>query len=430
MQTNIITSIPICQVPEILHDIKLDGTERPWAKWKREALGLSDIYEVLGCDPDNPQAARDLDKARKIADCASFTEFQRHKPDEKHDKPWITLHTANFCRNRLCPMCSWRRSLKLGGQAREVVAEANRQKVSRDGVCYKWLFVTFTVKNVPGAELGDAIDKLHAAAHAMAKTKRWKASVKGWLRATEITHNTDKKSRSYDTFHPHLHFLLCVNSRYFKSADYIPQKEWKSMWEKCAKLDYEAQVNVKAVKDEGEKESSASFTSLGGALAEVTKYVCKPQGIITWENPDMAVRTVLILDRMLDGRRLTAWGGVLKEAAARLKLDSLETGDLVHVETESEDSDANTVAEYVAYNWTIGISNYTEFYTREGQTPDVEKAEKNVTARKVNEKRAKSAGVGVREKVRTDIIQRTLRNRNTDEWTEIPIGDISDIFGG
>ena len=83
----------------------------------------------------------------------------------------------------------------------------------------------------------------------MSNCKRWKTAVKGWLRATEVTHNTDKKSASFDTFHPHLHLLLCVNSRYFKSADYIPQKEWKAMWEHYAKLDYSAQVNIKAVKD-------------------------------------------------------------------------------------------------------------------------------------------------------------------------------------
>lgn len=419
------------QEPERLHDLRQNGTERPWAKWKREAQGLADIYEVLGCDPDNPQAAHDLDKARRVSECASYTEFQRHEPDGQHSGPWLTLHTANFCRNRLCPMCGWRRSLKMGSQAREVVAEANRQKVSRDGVAYKWLFVTFTVKNVPGAELGRTIDRLHKAAHDMSNCKRWKTAVKGWLRATEVTHNTDKKSASFDTFHPHLHLLLCVNSRYFKSADYIPQKEWKAMWEHYAKLDYSAQVNVKAVKDLDNNSTAESKTSLGGALAEVTKYVCKPQGVVTWENPEMAVRTVLTLDRMLDGRRLTSWGGVLKEAARKLNLDSIETGDLVHVESESEDKDANKIANYVAYNWSVGVSDYLKFYDREGPAPEVEKAEKAQAAHKVNAKRAKSAAEGARAKVRNDQIRKATKD-NPDEWSEVQLGeiDLQDIFGG
>ena len=399
------------QEPERLHDLRQNGTERPWTKWKREAQGLSDIYEILGCDPDNPQAARDLDKARRVSECASFTEFQRHEPDSQHSGPWLTLHTANFCRNRLCPMCGWRRSLKMGSQAREVVAEANRQKVSRDGSPYKWLFVTFTVKNVPGPELGKAVDRLHKAAHDMSNCKRWKAAVKGWLRATEVTHNTDA-----DTFHPHLHLLLCVNSRYFKSNDYIPQKEWKALWEHYAQLDYSAQVNVKAVKDLDNDQTAEGKTSLGGALAEVTKYVCKPQGVVTWESPDMAVRTVYTLDRMLNGRRLTSWGGVLKEAASKLKLDSIETGDLVHVESESEDKD---------------VSDYLKFYDREGQTPETEKAEKVKTAHKVSVKRAKSAAEGARAKVRADQIRKATRE-NPDEWNEVQLGeiDLKDIFGG
>lgn len=431
MHNQYITPTEKMQEPERLHDLRPNGTERPWAKWKREAQGLADIYEVLGCDPDNPQAAHDLDKARRVSDCATYTEFQRHDPDSQHSGPWLTLHTANFCRNRLCPMCGWRRSLKMGSQAREVVAEANRQKVSRDGVAYKWLLITFTVKNVTGPELGRTIDQLHKAAHNMAKTKRWKAAVKGWLRATEVTHNTDVKSASFDTFHPHLHFLLCVNSRYFKSADYIPQKEWKSMWERAAGLNYDSQVNVKAVKDLENDPTKESKTSLGGALAEVTKYVCKPQGVVTWENPEMAVRTVLVLDRMLDGRRLTSWGGVLKEAAAKLKLDSIETGDLVHVESESEDKDANAIAEYVAFNWSVGVSDYLKFYDRQGKAPEVEKAIKADTAHKVNAKRAKSAAEGGRAKVRNDIIRRAIKE-NSDEWKEIHLGeiDLQDIFGG
>lgn len=431
MHNQYITPAEKMQEPERLHDLRPNGTERPWAKWKREAQGLADIYEVLGCDPDNPQAAHDLDKARRVSECANYTEFQRHDPDGQHSGPWLTLHTANFCRNRLCPMCGWRRSLKLGSQAREVVAEANRQKVSRDGVAYKWLLVTFTVRNVTGPELGRTIDQLHKAAHNMAKTKRWKAAVKGWLRATEVTHNTDVKSASFDTFHPHLHFLLCVNSRYFKSADYIPQKEWKAMWERAAGLNYDSQVNVKAVKDLENDPTKESKTSLGGALAEVTKYVCKPQGVVTWENPEMAVRTVLVLDRMLDGRRLTSWGGVLKEAAAKLKLDSIETGDLVHVESESEDKDANAIADYVAFNWSVGVSDYLKFYDRQGKAPEVEKAIKADTAHKVNAKRAKSAAEGGRAKVRNDIIRRATKE-DSDEWKEIHLGeiDLQDIFGG
>jgi plasmid rolling circle replication initiator protein Rep len=431
MHNQYITPAEKMQEPERLHDLRPNGTERPWAKWKREAQGLADIYEVLGCDPDNPQAAHDLDKARRVSECANYTEFQRHDPDGQHSGPWLTLHTANFCRNRLCPMCGWRRSLKLGSQAREVVAEANRQKVSRDGVAYKWLLVTFTVKNVTGPELGRTIDQLHKAAHNMAKTKRWKAAVKGWLRATEVTHNTDVKSASFDTFHPHLHFLLCVNSRYFKSADYIPQKEWKAMWERAAGLNYDSQVNVKAVKDLENDPTKESKTSLGGALAEVTKYVCKPQGVVTWENPEMAVRTVLVLDRMLDGRRLTSWGGVLKEAAAKLKLDSIENGDLVHVESESEDKDANAIADYVAFNWSVGVSDYLKFYDRQGKAPEVEKAIKADTAHKVNAKRAKSAAEGGRAKVRNDIIRRATKE-DSDEWKEIHLGeiDLQDIFGG
>lgn len=102
-----------------------------------------------------------------------------------------------------------------------------------------------------------------------------------------------------------------------------------------------------------------------------------------------------------------------------------------HVESESEDKDANKIANYVAYNWSVGVSDYLKFYDREGQAPEVEKAEKAQTAHKVNAKRAKSAAEGARAKVRNDQIRKATKD-NPDEWSEVQLGeiDLQDIFGG
>lgn len=173
--------LPLC-------DRSSSGKVRPWRKHKQEAMSLSDIYETLGTDPDYPDAAKALDKARRLSECAQWAEFER-LPDGQG----LRFHEASFCRVRLCPMCQWRRSLKLGDQVRKVVSRANADHIKEAGAPWRWLMVTFTVKNVPGPQLGAEIDRLHKAVNNLAKNARWRAAVRGWLRATEVTHNTDKK---------------------------------------------------------------------------------------------------------------------------------------------------------------------------------------------------------------------------------------------
>ena len=62
--------LPLC-------DRSSTGKVRPWRKHKQEAMSLSDIYETLGTDPDYPDAAKALDKARRLSECAQWAEFER-----------------------------------------------------------------------------------------------------------------------------------------------------------------------------------------------------------------------------------------------------------------------------------------------------------------------------------------------------------------
>ena len=185
-----------------LVDWGTNGKPRPWRKHHIEGLMLSEIYDALALaamppddqlepagaalgaaidaklglstTPDGIQynaetgeiiecsterklpsaAAKYLDKARRLAGCAPFAEFERLPDGALH------LHASSFCRVRLCPMCQWRRSLKLGAQVRQVVEAANAAHIAEYGAAWRWLLVTFLVKNVPADELGASIDRL------------------------------------------------------------------------------------------------------------------------------------------------------------------------------------------------------------------------------------------------------------------------------
>lgn len=425
--------LPLC-------DRSSSGKVRPWRTRKLQALSLADIYEGLALQacpedsqaaaaassmaaaidaelglsttPDGIQynaetgeviehsaerklptaAAKYLDKAERLARCAAWAEFERLPEGQG-----LRLHDASFCRVRLCPMCQWRRSLKLGAQVRRVVERANADHIQETGAPWRWLMVTFTVQNVPGPQLGAEIDRLHKAVNNLAKCARWRAAVRGWLRATEVTHNTDKKSRSYDTYHPHLHMLLCVPAGYFSGKGYIKQKEWADLWAHYAKTDYAPIVDVRAIKAEDGRSvqdlpADEQAAAMGKACAEVSKYAAKPGDYIIAADTQLSMRTVELLDRMLDKRRMTSWGGVLKDIAKALQLDDPADGDLIHIdEAPSTDPTAEALAQYVAYCWALGARDYLPQYQRTGPTEQAERQAAAADRRRLRAGRAAAA---------------------------------------
>lgn len=425
--------LPLC-------DRSSSGKVRPWRTRKLQALSLADIYEGLAlqaCPEDSPAAAaassmaaaidaelglsttpdgiqynaatgeiiehsverklptaaaKYLDKAERLARCAAWAEFERLPEGQG-----LRLHDASFCRVRLCPMCQWRRSLKLGAQVRRVVERANADHLAETGAPWRWLMVTFTVQNVPGPQLGAEIDRLHKAVNNLAKCARWRAAVRGWLRATEVTHNTDKKSRSYDTYHPHLHMLLCVPAGYFSGKGYIKQKEWADLWAHYARTDYTPIVDVRTIKAEDGRSvqdlpAAEQAAAMGKACAEVSKYAAKPGDYIIAADPQLSMRTVALLDSMLDKRRMTSWGGVLKDIAKALQLDDPADGDLIHIdEAPSTDPTAEALAQYVAYCWALGARDYLPQYQRTGPTEQAERLAAAADRRRLRAGRAAAA---------------------------------------
>lgn len=358
-----------------LVDIAPNGKPRPWRKHKQEALMLSEVYSAMG-ESGAEGAARWLDKARRLESCASYAEFSR-LPDGQG----LHLYQSSFCRVRLCPMCQWRRSLKLGAQVRRVVERANADHIADTGAAWRWLMVTFTIKNVQGPELGATIDRVHKGLNNLAKCKRWKGAVRGWLRATEVTHNTNPSSTAYDTYHPHMHLLLCVPASYFKGKGYIRQKEWATLWGHYIKADYTPVVDVRVIKPEdggrlSELPAGEQAAAMGKACAEVSKYAAKPADYIVPSDLQLSMQTVQVLDSMLDRRRMTSWGGILKDIAKALNLDDPETGDLIHIDDEaSDDQTAEEIADYIAYNWAMGARDYLPVGERRGLSERAERAE-------------------------------------------------------
>lgn len=271
-------------------------------------------------------------KAQRLKECATELSFI------PQDNGRMKLETANFCRVRLCPMCGWRRGLKVFAHTKSIMDGINSERQ------LSYILVTLTCKNVPGEELGATIDSFMIAWDRMIKCKRVKQAIKGFYRGMEITHNIDFKSKDYDTFHPHFHCVFAVNPSYFTSRDYITQHEWTSLWKRSMRLDYTPIVDVRRIKG-----------STAEAVSEVAKYAVKSADYIIPEDWDLTIDTVRLLDKVLNKRRFVAYGGIFKEWHKKLNLDDEQDGDLVCFDSAHE---TKATVSKVWYSWSTGYNQY------------------------------------------------------------------------
>lgn len=307
--------------------------EKKFVPKKLESLRLAASYRRLG----------DLVRAGRVFECGNYLEFSHKLESLGVLSRESKLYKANFCKDRLCPMCGWRRTLKIYGQISRIMEEIYQN--------YRFIFLTLTIPNCESDQLGFTVGSLMGSWNRLTKCKRFKTSVLGYFRALEVTRN--KKNGSY---HPHFHCILAVNKDYAVNPDlYIPHSEWLDMWKKAAQDDSICQVNVKFVSPRHEVEDNRFIKQIHKAVAEVAKYTVKSADFLT-DDDKLTDKIVSCLASSLRGRRLVTLGGVFKDTARSLKLDDMENGDLVHTDNDLRKDLAEVI---IRYSWGIGCYKVT-----------------------------------------------------------------------
>lgn len=303
---------------EILLDRNKNGKDRNWRGRKVLSLKLADIFEDLGYKKS---------LVERVQTCGDVLRFIRREDGS------LKLYQAYFCKNKLCPMCNWRRSMKYAYQTSRIIDEAIKQ--SPKG---RFLFLTLTVKNVEGEALNSTISQLTKSFDRLFRRAKVKKNLLGYLRSVEVTHNEDDNS-----YHPHIHILMMVRPSYFQSKkDYITQKEWGDLWSQSLKVSYTPMVDIRTVKETGK--------GLRGAVLETAKYPTKPI--------KMDIENKQVVDDLYNGlyrKRQLGYGGLFKTIKKQLALDDVENGDLVHTSDDKENISKGT--EIVAI-WNANKQNY------------------------------------------------------------------------
>lgn len=317
---------------EILQDYSSTGKERPWKLHKQENLQLVKIYKMTKEKKLNLISDSRLFDLEHCADTLLFVENEERKRK---------LKQANFCRVRLCPVCQWRRSLKMFGQVQAITNKILEQDKST-----RFLFATFTVKNVDAENLETCINILNnkflylvSRNKTFAPAKKLKQNLLGYLKAVEVTYNSKDK-----TYHPHLHVIFAVKSTFFKnSSNYMTKKEWIELWQKALNVDYKPQTDIRVIK-----------TNTGKAVAEVAKYPVKTAPILSLPD-DEAVEVLKTLTFCLHKKRFVSYGGIFKTIKQELKLQDVETDkDLVNTDIEQQERFNAVTAVLFKYNFKFG----------------------------------------------------------------------------
>jgi hypothetical protein len=276
-------------------------------KYKRQKLNTYKVLELLGNDYLFKDYGADTDDKRytQLLNCGTQLFFTKDF-DNGHSVYHLT--GANFCRQRVCPMCQFRRSERMFVQMLSVVKALEGE--------YRFLHLVLTIPNAQSdLQLIAGIKILYKAFNMMLRRKAFKNAFKGALRCLEVSFNYNN-----DTFHPHLHCLIAVRPSYFNDTKvYLSRDRIMQEWTDCvnktiptidnsdfAVSDYPLQIYVRACKVGDYK-----------GVAEVCKYCLKP--LDTSKATDLQQRHVLItLWLTLKNQRFVQKYGVIKDTFKRL----------------------------------------------------------------------------------------------------------------
>lgn len=231
------------------------------------------------------------------------------------------------CRDRLCPLCSWRLSIKRYHEMLEVLDYLKPQMDNK-----RVAMLTLTVRNVKPQDLRQCLADLSKAWKRLHQSKIFR-SVWGWARCTEITYNSQTK-----TMHPHMHILIITEENAADIASMMGQL--KAGWKAAARLKYNPIIDLReAYSKNGDRDIIA-------CAGEAFAYSIKPATTAA-----MSLSHLAIFADSIAGYRFIGYGGSIK--AARVALGIVDTEDTEDSHSE-EICTCGTPLEHMVLAWSAG----------------------------------------------------------------------------
>ena len=260
------------------------------------------------------------------------------------------IKKANLCRDRFCPICSWRLSLQRYNIMRDIISTIN----STPNDITNWSLITLTCKNCEEGQVSETLTLMAKAWNLTKQQRDVKPHIVGWARSVEITYNEDLK-----TFHPHYHCLIAWRNG---NSGTLLLNKWLHA---CNKYGLIANIKAQHVapvqhlrNENGEtldvsQELPQQFTK---AILETFKYSIKTSDI-----ESMPLKAFKSLVQQYGGKRLIAYGGIIKDVARSKKsLEDIEDDD---IQIDMCKNCGSQDLEQLIYKWSYGTKAYERIGT-------------------------------------------------------------------
>lgn len=299
----------------------LSERDKPWDDHRLNASLVSDLYKEAGVDQ----------RALRMDNCANHLLFGLQAQETGELR--FRLKSSQFCRQRLCPVCQWRRMLMWRARFFKRLPS-----ILQDYPKHRWIFLTLTVKNVPLPDLRTTIQGMSKAWDKFVKYKDFPAT--GWVRSLEVTRNPQTREA-----HPHYHVLMMVPPSYF-GPGYLSNEKWRKLWQQAIRSDYLPVVNVKTIKPhEGDSHPMAR------GILETIKYGVKESDLLG-DSEWLAQLTT-----QMDKLKTVALGGVIKQYLKEMEEDK---EDLIHTDEDQIDIEILNQYPEILFDWKKVVNRYAK----------------------------------------------------------------------
>lgn len=210
------------------------------------------------------------------------------------------IQTANLCRDRLCPICSWRLSIKRYANMLHIMDFVNSNSEQH----YNYYFLTLTIRNCRITSLNETVKDMSSAWNRLLQRKLWKECICGFARSVEVTYNYDRKN-----FHPHFHIIVAV-----KEGTSIGLNEIRKAWKEVLRIKYNPITDFRKIYHK--KQTDKNEKDITPAILETFKYSVKSK-----EVENMPLNAFRALAEQISSLRLISFGGIFKEAKRILGLE-------------------------------------------------------------------------------------------------------------
>lgn len=272
-----------------------------WRTHKLENLRVLKHFRIAAIG--NPMLRGRYERMR---DCGNFIQYTVDPEGKYH------YTGAWLCKDRLCPICSWRLSVKRTAEMVKVLNKLHEEKPRTHAI-----HVVLTIRNCTAEELRPVLCQLTEGFTRLKKRQLWNDYILGYARSVEVTYNKES-----DTYHPHIHVIAIVPNAYTRQ---ISIGDWVDMWRDSIRVNYNPIVWANQTYYKGDKSINLEYDfdqkdtnndAAKAAIIEACKYAVKPESI----QSAAEAGDISTLATALNGLRLVSFGGILKKIRKDLKL--------------------------------------------------------------------------------------------------------------